>query len=159
MSEITSVGISDMKIIRSQGTLITYALGSCVGLCLYDPMIRLAGMVHVLLPKAPGPGQNPCKYADTGFHELLRKMEVFGASKQRLIAKMAGGAKMFDIPNENNFGNIGANNIEAMRTLLRQANIPLRGQDVGSNVARTLSIDAADGKVNVKILGKDPIIL
>lgn len=159
MNEVITVGISDMKIAQYKGTIITYALGSCIGLCLYDPILHLAGMLHILLPKAPGPGLNPYKYADTGFREMLRTMETFGCQRRRLIAKMAGGAKMFEIPNESNFGNIGAGNIQAMKKMLDMSYIPLAGQAVGGDIARTLSIDVATGAVSVKTLGRDEIIL
>ena len=102
------VGIADMKIARAEGVLITYALGSCVGICLYDPFIKLGGMVHIMLPEALAPGnQNVYKYADTGIKETIRKMEVFGARRDRMVGKIAGGAKMFEVQASGPLGNIG----------------------------------------------------
>ena len=88
------VGIADMKIAREEGMLITYALGSCLGICLYDPLIRLAALVHVMLPlNMEASRRSPLKYADTGIRETLRQMEGQGAMRSRIVAKMAGGAE------------------------------------------------------------------
>ena len=110
-SKIT-VGIADMKMAKERGMLITYALGSCIGICLYDQKIKLAALVHIMLPLNMETGRkNPLKYADTGIRETLRMMEAKGASRSRITAKIAGGAKMFDV-NGGSMGNIGQRNIE-----------------------------------------------
>ncbi len=153
------VGIADMKIARSEGTLITYALGSCIGICLYDPVIKLGGMVHIMLPEALSSGnQNVFKYADTGIRETIRKMEVFGARKQRLVAKIAGGAKMFDVQATGPLGNIGDRNIVSTKNILKMEGIKLLKEDTGANYARTLSFDVSNGMARIKVFGKTDIV-
>jgi chemotaxis protein CheD len=155
VSDAKTVGISDMKIIRGQGTLVTYALGSCIGICLYDATLKLAAMIHVLLPNIPEAGDvNVFKYADSAIAETLRKMEVFGASRTRLVAKIAGGAKMFSIPGDSDFGNIGQRNIEAVTHALRKEGITIKAQEVGGTIARTLFFDAETGEASVKSMGQ-----
>ena len=99
-----TVGIADMKLAKGSGILITYALGSCIGLCFHDPRIKLGALLHVMLPLNMETGRkNPLKYADTGIRETLRQMEAQGASRSRITVKIAGGAKMFEV----NGGNLG----------------------------------------------------
>jgi len=148
------VGIADMKMLRVEGTLVTYALGSCVGICLYDPVIKLASMIHIMLPTAPqGSNANLFKYADTGITETLRKMEAFGAVRRRIYSKIAGGAKMFEIQGDNNFGNIGERNIETVRMKLQENRIIIKSYDVGGTSARTLFFNAENGEAMVKSFG------
>lgn len=155
MSNVTTVGISDMKMIRNSGSLVTYALGSCIGICLYEPNIKLAGMVHILLPAAPpNDTSNIFKYADTAIDETIRKMEVFGANKRNMIAKIAGGAKMFSVPGNSDFGNIGMRNSEAVQSSLQKHGIVIKGKDVGGTVARTLFLDAENGTATIKTFGQ-----
>ena len=88
-----TVGISDMKILKNEGTLITYALGSCIGICVYDETNKLGGMVHIMLPRSlRKPGDNIYKYADSGIQDMIKQLELKGASRNRMIAKIAGGA-------------------------------------------------------------------
>ena len=86
MNKTYVVGIADMKICRSPGVLVTYALGSCIGVCVYDPVIRLAGMVHIMLPNMyENNKDNIFKYADTGIPETIRKREVLGGVRSRMV--------------------------------------------------------------------------
>ena len=127
-SKEIKVGIADMKIARREGTLITYALGSCIGITLYDPAIKLAGLLHIMLPEAGNMADmNVYKFADTGIQEMLRKMTAFGGIKRRYQCKIAGGAKMFEISGGSGLGNIGQRNIESVHTILRQEGVRLLG--------------------------------
>ncbi|MBU3819726.1 MAG: chemotaxis protein CheD [Candidatus Faecalibacterium intestinavium] len=154
------VGIADMKMARGDGALITYALGSCIGVCLYEPRIRLAALVHIMLPlNMETNRKNPLKYADTGIRETLRKMEEQGAMRSQIVAKIAGGAKMFDVPGSGNLGNIGQRNIESAHLVLRKEGIRLLREDVGGNVARTLLFDAQNGQAVVRSFGKPELVL
>ena len=156
-SKIT-VGIADMKMAKERGMLITYALGSCIGICLYDQKIKLAALVHIMLPLNMETGRkNPLKYADTGIRETLRMMEAKGASRSRITAKIAGGAKMFDV-NGGSMGNIGQRNIESVHTILRQEGIRLLAENVGGTVARTLLFDVASGQGCIKSYGRQDIL-
>ena len=98
MGKQVSVGIADMKILRQEGVLITYALGSCIGISFYDPMIKLGALLHIMLPEGRQiGGANLMKYADTGIRETLRKLNAFGGTNRRMVCKIAGGAKMFEM--------------------------------------------------------------
>ena len=157
-SKIT-VGIADMKMAKERGMLITYALGSCIGICLYDQKIKLAALVHIMLPLNMETGRkNPLKYADTGIRETLRMMEAKGASRSRITAKIAGGAKMFDV-NGDSMGNIGQRNIESVHMNLKKEGIQLLREDVGGSVARTLLFDPATGLGCVRSYGRKELII
>ncbi len=149
------VGIADMKMVNGDGKVITYALGSCIGICLYDPKLKLAALVHIMLPLNMEAGRkNPLKYADTGIRETLKAMQAKGALKSRITAKCAGGAKMFEVSGKGSLGNIGQRNIESVHTILKMEGIHLVAEDVGGGVARTLTFDAATGMATVQSYGK-----
>ena len=153
-----TVGIADMKLAKGSGILITYALGSCIGLCFHDPRIKLGALLHVMLPLNMETGRKtPLKYADTGIRETLRQMEAQGASRSRITVKIAGGAKMFEV-NGGNLGNIGQRNIESVHTILRKEGIRLLGEYVGGSVARTMLFDVDSGQSCIRSYGKQDII-
>ena len=158
MNDKITVGIADMKIAQGSGILITYALGSCIGLCFHDPRLKLGALLHIMLPLNMETGRkNPMKYADTGIRETLRQLEAKGASRGRITVKIAGGAKMFEVKG-GNLGNIGQRNIESVHTILRQEGIRLLAEDVGGNVARTLLFDVVSGQGCIRSYGKKDII-
>ncbi len=158
MRDEVKIGIGDMKVLRQQGTLITYALGSCIGITLYDPVIKLGGLLHIMLPQAGDQGAaTPFKFADSGIREMLRKMEVYGGVKRRYICKIAGGAQMFQMTGP--IGNIGERNIASVRRELAAQQIRIQGEDVGKNYARTMLMDVATGIVKVRMMGRNEIIL
>ena len=157
-SKIT-VGIADMKMAQGSGMLITYALGSCIGICLYDQRIKLASLIHIMLPLNMEPGRkNTMKYADTGIRETLRQMESKGASRSRITAKIAGGAKMFEVSGSNGLGNIGQRNIESVKATVRRENIRLLAEHTGGTVARTLLFDVVSGQGCIRSYGHEDII-
>lgn len=132
MADKLVVGIADMKLARGDGMLVTYALGSCIGICLYDPLPKLGALVHIMLPLNLETGRtHPLKYADTGIREALKQMVLSGANKSRITAKIAGGAKMFDVSGNSSLGNIGQRNIESVRIVLRKEGVRLLKEDVG----------------------------
>ncbi len=154
MDDKQIVGIADMKLARGAGMLITYALGSCIGICLYDPRLKLAALVHIMLPLNMEAGRKtPYKYADTGIREALREMERQGAVRSRIVAKIAGGAKMFEIGG-GSLGNIGQRNIDSVRLILKREGVRLAAEDVGGTAARTLLFDPATGQGCIRSYGK-----
>lgn len=158
MNQKLTVGIADMKIGRGNDLLITYALGSCIGLCFYDQRLKLGALLHIMLPLNMETGRkNPLKYADTGIRETLRQMEAMGAMRGRITVKIAGGAKMFEV-NGGNLGNIGQRNIESVHTVLKREGIRLLGEHVGGNVARTLLFDVDSGQSCIRSYGRQDII-
>ena len=158
MNDKITVGIADMKMAQGSGILITYALGSCIGLCFHDPRLKLGALLHIMLPLNMETGRkNPMKYADTGIRETLLQMEAKGASKSRIIVKIAGGAKMFEV-NGGNLGNIGQRNIESVHLILRKEGLRLAAEDVGGTVARTLLFDVVSGQGCIRSYGRQEVL-
>lgn len=148
------VGIADMKLAQQGDKLVTYALGSCIGICLYDSQIKLGALVHIMLPLNMEAGRkNAFKYADTGIRETLAQMTVAGASRTRVTAKIAGGATMFAMTG-GMLGNIGQRNAESVRQILKREGIPLLWEDVGGTVARTMEFDSATGAGTIRSYGQ-----
>ena len=149
------VGIGDMKFARGDSRIITYALGSCVGITFYDPAIRLGALLHVMLPARVDPNDaRVFKYADSGLQEMIRKMSAFGMLKSRTIVKIAGGAKMFEIRGNSDFGNIGQRNAAMVKKLLLQERMRIAAEDTGGSYARTMLINIANGDVIIRTAGK-----
>ena len=154
-----SVGIADMKMGRQEGIVITYALGSCIGISFYDPMIKLGALLHIMLPeKSKASDTNVYKFADSGIRETLRKYYAFGGMKGRTICKIAGGAKMFDMKG-GNLGNIGDRNAQMVKKMLAAEGLRISGEDIGGNCARTMQIDLTTGQVSITSVGKPAKIL
>lgn len=157
MSDELNVGIADMKIAYSPKGLISYALGSCVGICIIDKVKKVAGMVHVMLPinNNSQDKKNTYKYADTGIEEMVKQMESMGCMRGRMTAKIAGGAKMFEIKGNSSIGNIGQRNVVATKEVLNKLNIKLISQDVGENYGRTIVFDSDTGNLTIKSFAKN----
>ncbi|MCI8834503.1 MAG: chemotaxis protein CheD [Ruminococcus sp.] len=153
MEKKTTVGIADMKIIRQEGVLITYALGSCIGVSFYDPVLKLGALLHIMLPER-GNDANLLKYADSGVKETLRKLHAFGAVKSRMICKIAGGAKMFEMKGPGGLGNIGERNAQSVKRALMAEGLRVSSEDTGANYARTMLLDVGNGKVSIRSAGK-----
>lgn len=155
MERELKVGIGDMKFSRGEGRIITYALGSCIGITFYDPVTHLGALLHIMLPSQLSSGDaNVYKFADSGIRETLRKLTVFGMSKHRTVVKIAGGAKMFEISGNSAFGNIGTRNAESVKRVLAEEGIRISAEDLGGNYARTMMLDLQNGNVTVRTVGR-----
>lgn len=153
------IGIADMKMAKGAGMLVTYALGSCIGICLHDPALKMGALVHIMLPVNMETGRkNPMKYADTGIRDTLKEMEAKGASRSRITAKIAGGAMMFK-EGTGSLGNIGQRNIESVKLNLKKEGIRLLKEDVGGSVARTLLFDVNSGLACIRCYGRQELII
>lgn len=160
MSEKLVVGISDWKICRSPDSLITYALGSCVGICLYDKVTRIAGLSHIMLPDSTaitGGNTTRPKFADTAIVDMLNEMKAQGASPSGITAKIAGGAVMFKSASAQ--FNIGERNVEAVRKILGQLSIPIIAADTGLNYGRTVTFFAENGNLEINSAAKGKSII
>ncbi len=149
---VISVGIADLKVVRQPDSLVTFALGSCVGICLYDPTVKVAGLSHILLPSAaqmPG-SATPMKFADTAIPTLIKKLEIFGCKVPNMKAKIAGGAQMFAASNASSIANIGERNVQAVKAALAALRIPILSEDTGKNYGRTLYFDPVEYKMLIK---------
>jgi chemotaxis protein CheD len=139
-----------------EGSLITYSLGSCIGVAIYDPVARVGGLLHYMLPESNLDPQKalkkPFMFADTGIPVLFKEAYRYGAVKNRLIVKVAGGAQILD---DSGFFNIGKRNYMAMRKLLWKNNILIKAEDVGGQVSRTVRLEMSNGDVWIKYSGED----
>ena len=149
MSKTITVGISDLNIAKAPDILVTYALGSCVGICLYDPMVKLAGLSHIMLPSS-----NLNNDPKQAIVLLVKKMEMAGARSARMKAKIAGGAQMFAAITNSSISNIGQRNIAAVKETLAKLRIPIIADDTGKNYGRTLYFNAADGTMRIKSVNR-----
>lgn len=156
MSELITVGISDVKITRNPGALVTYALGSCIGICLYDAAVKIGGLAHIMLPNRPdhNAGEQINRYADSCLPVMVQNMEAMGCLRARIQAKIAGGAKMFEVADDSAFGNIGARNIAAVKKTLADLAIRIRAEDTGLNYGRTVYFYTDTGMMVVKSFAK-----
>lgn len=157
MGNTVKVGMADLKVAKSPDVLVTLGLGSCIGLVLYDPVTKIGGMVHYMLPDSTKLKNNTniAKFGDTGTAELLRQMLAVGANRRRLVAKIAGGACMFEVSGTSAVGNVGARNIEQAKYLLKELQIPLIAEDTGLNYGRTVELNCENGDYTIKAVGKD----
>jgi chemotaxis protein CheD len=149
------VGISDLKVSSNPAdSMITYALGSCIAVVVYDPAAKVGGLLHFMLPDstldAGKAKDTPAMFADTGIPLLFKSCYNLGADKKRMIVKVAGGASILD---ESNFFRIGQKNIMAMRKIFWNNNVLIDAEDTGKNFNRTVRIDLGTGKVSIKRAG------
>jgi len=156
------VGIADMKLsTHAADELITYALGSCLGIAAYDPIVRVGALLHIVLPDSSIDSakaqQNPWMFADTGFPKMIDECLAAGARKERLILKVAGGACANGNPDEDYF-QIGKRNFVMLRKLLRQKSLLLKTYDVGGSQSRTMSMDLSNGAIQLKTGGTTKIL-
>lgn len=156
------VGVADMKVATEAGELlITYALGSCLGITIYDPAVRVAGMLHVMLPDSTTHGEkgrtNPFMFVDTGVPRLFRAAYEAGAKKERMIVKVAGGSTRHVTAADDHF-KIGKNNFLALRKIFWKNNVLIDSHEVGGTDSRTMWIDVESGQTVLKIGGTERVL-
>jgi chemotaxis protein CheD len=146
-SQTAMIGIGEYRV--GSFPMMTIGLGSCIGLTLYDDSLKIGAMVHIMLPDSAGRKDRPGKYADTAIPLLLKELTGMGSKNKSLIAKMAGGACMFEYFGTNL--NIGERNAERVRAILKENNIPLKKEDVGGKVGRSVTfLPALGGKISIR---------
>lgn len=150
---LINVGIADYAISASPDILRTI-LGSCVGICLYDPGRKIGGMCHIMLPSLKENSKSLKKYADSAIPMMLRDMEDRGAQRRDVVAKITGGATMFTVSENSMMGEIGNNNIARVREVLKGLAIPLSAEDIGGNYGRTIDFFLETGMVKIKTMGR-----
>ena len=156
MSNIIKVGMADLKVCKSPDGLTTLGLGSCVGVAPRDPITKVGGLLHAMLPDSTVIKNNTCveKFVDSGLEELVKQMVRAGANKSRLEAKLAGGAQMFAFQRNSDLVKVGARNAEAARKKLSAMRIKLLAEDTGLNYARTVIYYPETGIYVIKAVGK-----
>ncbi|MBO4346999.1 MAG: chemotaxis protein CheD [Lachnospiraceae bacterium] len=161
MSEIIKVGMADLKICKAPDAVTTLGLGSCVGIAVRDPVLKIGGLAHVMLPDSTRIKNNTniYKFADTGIDELVRLLLKEGASKQRLVAKIAGGAQMFSFQNKSDMVRVGEQNVIASKKKLEELGIPILAEDTGLNYGRTVIFYPENGDFYIRAVGKDEKVI
>lgn len=150
------VNISDMKLSSDPGDIIvTYSLGSCLGVTAYDPVVKVGGMVHCLLPHASAARdkarQNPYMFVNTGVAMMVRQLIDLGAERDRLVFKAAGGANM----RHDTLFNTGLRNFEALEKLLSRNNVTLAASNTGGTIPRTMFLYLDSGRVVMRSFGEE----
>jgi len=149
------VGVADMKVSNNPGeSIITYSLGSCIGLVIYDPFVKVGGILHYMLPESSinkeKAAASPYMFADSGIPRLFKKAYNLGAMKQRMKVYVAGGAEILD---QSEFFNIGKRNYMALKKMFFKNNMMINKQDVGGNTNRTVRLEIGTGDIYVKTSG------
>ncbi len=151
-----SVGIGELQVTKNPSTVLTaYGLGSCVGVSLYDPVSRVAGLAHVMLPSSREVSHKTAgyKFADLAVPALVQKVLKLGATRGGLVCKLAGGAQMLAAPGNGNGFRIGERNVEAVVNALRQYQIVPQAMDTGGGHGRTVRLVVETGQVLVRSAG------
>ena len=165
MSEVIKVGMADLKTCVAPNAITTLGLGSCVGIAIWDPVTKIGGLAHIMLPdsKAISHNLNIPKFADTGIEELVRQIVSLGASRQRLVAKIAGGAQMFAFQSSSGSNSaairVGERNVIATKEKLAEMGIRILAEDTGLNYGRTVIFYPETGKYVIKAVGKEEITI
>lgn len=156
---VITLGIAESKIAQSPDKLVTLGLGSCVGLVLYDPVTKISGMVHIMLPTAPKgmDVNNKYKFADTGITELIRLLVMSGAVRARLKAKAAGGAHMFNTTYNTDVMNVGQRNVEMCQKILKENTIAIVSEDTGGTSGRSIEFCCDSGMLQVRTVSPKTI--
>ncbi len=156
MANIVKVGMADLNVCKSPDGITTLGLGSCVGICIRDPIAKVGGMAHAMLPDSTqiANNSNRAKFADTGIDDLVKKIIALGGVKSRFEAKIAGGAQMFTFQNKSDMVRVGERNVQASKKKLKELGIPLRAEDTGLNYGRTIIYYPEDGRLVIRAAGK-----
>jgi chemotaxis protein CheD len=152
------VGMGELKVSRiSGGVLVCVGIGSCIAICAYDPLTRVGGMAHVVLPRCDGKdGKNPAKYGNLAVPLLIEEMIRQGGAKSRLVVKLAGGAQMTTASGVKNVFNTGERNLAEVMAALEREGIPVVASETGGNKGRTVRFFLETGKVIVTSVGQEP---
>ncbi len=156
MSNMIKIGMAELAVCKAPDAITTLGLGSCIGCVIYDPSTKICGMVHVMLPDSTKIRNNEtiAKFADTGVAELYRQVIAAGATKGKLIAKIAGGAQMFAFKTDNDMLKVGERNAEGVVDALNKLSIPIKAQETGGNVGRTIEFYPETGELVIKSVNK-----
>ena len=156
MGQMIKVGMADLKICKAPDALTTIGLGSCIGIALYDPSTKISGLAHIMLPDSTSirNNSNIAKFADTGVEKLIEELRKQGVPQRALMAKMAGGARMFAFQGSGDYLNIGERNAEAVKGILMKKGIPIVASDCGGTYGRTIEFDPETYRLQIRAIGK-----
>jgi len=151
------VGIAEMAVSNNQNvTLTTYTLGSCLGIALYDPVVKVGGLLHLMLPDSTidpvKAAKQPAMFVDSGVPALFRATYQLRAEKHRMIISVAGGAEILD---SSGLFNIGWRNYDALAKLLKEHGLRIHAEHIGGLVNRTMHLSLTTGEVRLRISGQN----
>jgi chemotaxis protein CheD len=153
------VGVGDMKIGRAGDILVTHGLGSCLGLMIYDPVVKVGGMLHAMLPLSSINSQkaenNPFMFVDTGVPLLFKEMYILGGEKNRMVVKAVGCSQPSD---KNELFKIGERNYTILRKLLWKNSILLQAEDIGGTISRTVFFEISSGRTVIASNGNERLL-
>ncbi len=161
MGEIIKVGMADLKVVKSPDGVTTLGLGSCVGIAVRDPVTKIGGLAHIMLPDSTAirNNANVPKFADTGIEELVKQIVALGASRTRLVAKIAGGAQMFSFSSKSDMIRVGERNVAACKKKLAEMKIPILAEDTGDSYGRTVIFYPETGDFVIRAVGKSETVI
>ena len=156
MSVEIKVGMADLNVCVSPDRITTLGLGSCVGIALRDPVTKIGGLAHIMLPDSTTirNNSNIPKFADTGIEELVKQVTRKGANRSRLVTKIAGGAQMFGFNSNSEMVRVGERNVQATKKKLAELRIPILAEDTGKNFGRTVIFYPETGDFVIRAVGK-----
>jgi len=150
------VGLAQLKVSRDPAdVLVALGLGSCVGVAAYDPVSKVGGLLHAVLPERNGRvGGLATKYVDSGIRALLNQMLANGASYRHLVIRMAGGAQMLIALGFKNVLNIGSRNVETARAVIQMEGLYCAGEETGGRSGRIFKLFISSGRATVRSVGQ-----
>ena len=160
MTDIIQVKVADYKVAASPLTLISYGLGSCVGISLFDEDKKIGGLAHIMLPKGDentDPKFFP-RYADRAIKLMLSDMEAMGCDRGKLVAKFAGGSSMFPGLKKDD-KSIGERNVDAVVEIFNMLKIPVSASDTGGNHGRSIRFNTETGEMKISSVRQETIII
>jgi chemotaxis protein CheD len=155
------VRVGELHVAQGSGSLVTIGLGSCVGVALYDEPARIGGLAHVMLPdvtrgRAEVP---PARFASYAITTLIEMMSASGANRERIRARLVGGASMFEAIMTHDVKGLGLRNIESCRAVLERERIPIDGEEVGGTYGRSVFFDVSTGRLRVSTVLRGDVLL
>ncbi len=157
MPELIKVGMADYQVSKAgTGGIITYGLGSCVAIAMYDSSTKIGGLAHIMLPDSTQARsvENLAKFADTAIKLMLEDMLKLGANKSRLWAKIAGGSQMFSFDKMSEVMKIGERNAVSTRNVLKELGVKIIADDTGGNYGRTVELCLDNGIFKIRTMNK-----
>jgi chemotaxis protein CheD len=154
MDNPIAVGLGECVVSKTNGdVLVAYGLGSCVAVSMFDPDKKVCGLLHAVLPEEINGVETRTKFVNSGIEELLHSMEKAGAKKEKIVVRIAGGANMITAPGFSSSFDIGTRNVAAAHATLNKMKLPLKSENVGGHVGRTVRFYVETGQVTVRMIG------
>jgi chemotaxis protein CheD len=150
------VNIAEVKIVRSPDVLVTRGLGSCLGITIYDPLKKIGGMAHAMLPDidVAKVKSNPARFVNSVIRKMVEDLEKEGGFRSRFVAKIFGGAHMFSFISADNILNVGQKNIDTAIEVFKDLGVKVGAQETGGSFGRTIEFNLENGMVHVHTISQ-----